>query len=172
MSMDIDLPDLSIRLARTAEAGRLTRIAHAAKAWWGYSPQDIERWRAELTFTPELISRWPTWVACVAGEVVGTAQLRTEPRFELEACWVHPSAVGKGVGRQLVDRVMQATRLRGGGLLWIDADPNAEGFYLRLGAVRVGVTPAPVTADPGRVRPLLQRVIGSGGAGGINPPTA
>jgi len=36
----------------------------------------------------------------------------------------------------------------------IDADPNAEGFYLKMGAERVGESPS--GSIPGRMLPLLQ----------------
>lgn len=37
----------------------------------------------------------------------------------------------------------------------VDADPNAESFYLESGAVRRGVVPAPIPGEPERVRPQL-----------------
>jgi GNAT superfamily N-acetyltransferase len=147
---------LRVRLARSGDARQLTAIAHAAKAWWGYPDADLQRWRDELTFTPALIRSVPTWVAGLCGRLVGVAQLRTEPEFELEACWVHPDAMGQGVGTRLVRTVYREMLRRGGVSLCIDADPHAEGFYLRLGAVRIGATSAPITVDPDRVRPLLR----------------
>jgi hypothetical protein len=42
--------------------------------------------------------------------------------------------------------------------LLIEADPNAERFYERLGAQRIGE--APSTAVPGRLLPLLEFTIG------------
>jgi hypothetical protein len=39
--------------------------------------------------------------------------------------------------------------------LQIDADPNAEPFYVACGARRVGERPAPIAAQPLRVRPQL-----------------
>ena len=37
----------------------------------------------------------------------------------------------------------------------VDADPNAESFYLACGANRCGEVPAPIPGEPGRVRPQL-----------------
>ncbi|NIQ29145.1 MAG: GNAT family N-acetyltransferase, partial [Acidobacteria bacterium] len=37
--------------------------------------------------------------------------------------------------------------------LLVQSDPNAEGFYLRLGAERIGEVPSRV--QPGRLLPLL-----------------
>jgi GNAT superfamily N-acetyltransferase len=146
---------VSIRLAKGGDADALTRIAHAAKAYWGYSAQDLERWRNELTFTAESITAMPTWVAELHGSPVAVAQLRRVPRFELECLWVEPSAIRQGVGRLLLSTVVLEAQSAGAQVLWIDADPHAEGFYERLGARRVGETAAPTDADSTRVRPLL-----------------
>ncbi len=151
----MDTKQLTLRFAWFDEAERLTEVAHAAKSFWGYAARDIERWRDELTFTPELIDRWPTWVAVFDDAVAGVAQLRTEPEFELEALWVDPSAIGQGVGRQLVSCVFKEVIQRKGIRLLIDADPNAEDFYLRLGTARIGEIAAPTSSDPERIRPLL-----------------
>ena len=38
----------------------------------------------------------------------------------------------------------------------IDADPNAENFYVHCGATVTGVVPAPIEGQPGRTRPQLR----------------
>jgi len=45
----------------------------------------------------------------------------------------------------------------------VDADPNAESFYLACGADRCGEVPAPIRGEPGRVRPQLAFVLGLAG---------
>jgi hypothetical protein len=51
--------------------------------------------------------------------------------------------------------VADLARERGGHELRIESDPYAEPFYERLGAVRVGETPAPV-AGVERCLPVLR----------------
>jgi hypothetical protein len=43
----------------------------------------------------------------------------------------------------------------GGNALAIDADPNAEAFYLAKGARRIGEIAAPIEGHPDRVRPQM-----------------
>ena len=43
-----------------------------------------------------------------------------------------------GVGRALFDHALDRAAALGAETLGIEADPNAEGFYLRMGATRVG----------------------------------
>lgn len=49
---------------------------------------------------------------------------------------------------------MEVARALGLSSLLIDADPNAEGFYLRMGAERVGEVPS--GSISGRMLPLLR----------------
>ncbi len=70
----------------------------------------------------------------------------------LEHLWVLPARMGSGIGRTLVRHLLTLVRARGGHGLRIASDPNAEAFYLRFGARRVGEVPSTPT---GRTLPLL-----------------
>jgi GNAT superfamily N-acetyltransferase len=91
------------------------------------------------------------------GVVVGFAALRldaADPRAaELTNLFVEPSAIGQGCGWRLWRHAMALARSLGVQRVRIEADPFAERFYLRQGAVRIGETPS--DAIPGRVIPLL-----------------
>jgi GNAT superfamily N-acetyltransferase len=76
-------------------------------------------------------------------------------RAALEHLWMDPRFMGRGLGRRLVEHAMSRTALRGYSNLQVDADPNAESFYVRMGGIRVGLVPAPVA---GASR-LLPRVV-------------
>jgi GNAT superfamily N-acetyltransferase len=70
----------------------------------------------------------------------------------LEHVWVDPSCHGQGVGRALVEHATNEAR----GVIAVVADPNAERFYIKLGAVRVGDVNAPMPGAPSRKLPLLE----------------
>jgi GNAT superfamily N-acetyltransferase len=133
--------DLEIQRAQPDAANTLTRIASAAKAHWGYPEQWMERWRDALTITPEFIRR---------NEVhVGEGR-----RIELEHLWVLPERMGAGVGRALFEHAVRTAASLGAGVVGIEADPNAEGFYRRMGARRVGEIVYEIDGRE-RVLPLL-----------------
>jgi len=147
---------LVIRRAVPGDAKTLTRIAQAAKAQWGYSPRQLEAWRSELEVSAESLQWAPSFVAEVDGAAAGFYQLRADtdpPR--LEHLWVDPVHMGVGLGSALVRHAQGLLADDGIAQLAIDADPNAEGFYLGLGARRVGVVAAPLAGQPDRVRPQL-----------------
>lgn len=71
---------------------------------------------------------------------------------ELEHLWVLPAHIGRGVGARLLDHAAVTLRAEGARVLGIASDPHADGFYLTMGARRVGE----VASTPrGRTAPLL-----------------
>jgi GNAT superfamily N-acetyltransferase len=88
--------------------------------------------------------------------------------------WVDPPYLRRGIGARLLAHAMETVRGLGGTELRVASDPNAEGFYRRMGARRVGEAPS---TPPGRVLPLLivdvARSAGpSPGSGGARPHRA
>jgi predicted N-acetyltransferase YhbS len=67
--------------------------------------------------------------------------------------WVEPSAIGSGLGRTLWAHLLGQARGLGHRALLIESDPNAEGFYLRMGARRVGERASKILA--GRMLPVM-----------------
>ena len=148
--------DMQIRRARGSEASALSALAVAAKQHWSYAPEDIERWHPLLTVTPDDIASRPAFVAEVESEVVGFYLLAPNgATWELEHLWVSPQCMGRAAGRALLAHASRTAQVGGASVILIDADPNAEAFYLACGAVRVGSIAAPIASDPGRVLPRL-----------------
>jgi GNAT superfamily N-acetyltransferase len=146
---------LEIQRAQPGAADVLTRIAFAAKAHWGYPERWMERWRDTLTITPEFIRQNEIHVATVEGEQAGFYALVGEGwRIVLEHLWVLPERMGAGVGRALFEHAVRTAASLGAGVVGIEADPNAEGFYRRMGARRVGEIVYEIDGQE-RVLPLL-----------------
>jgi GNAT superfamily N-acetyltransferase len=146
-----------IRTATPADAASLSEIAAAAKAHWGYAPAWLEQWRTALTIAPADLTRWMVRVATDAdGTPLGfVATSAAQPRWEVEHLWVHPKAMGQGVGRLLLRQALLEAHAAGAIGLAIDADPHAADFYLHCGAQPVGAVPAPMPGAPDRTLPRL-----------------
>ncbi|HKH46324.1 MAG TPA: GNAT family N-acetyltransferase [Thermoanaerobaculia bacterium] len=148
---------MHIRQAEPSESDALSAIAYASKAHWGYTPAVLDSWRHDLTVSADSIARHPTFVCEVRGERAGLCQLILgEGECSLEHVWVHPSFMGQGVGRSLLAHAVKHAARCGAKHVAIDADPNAEQFYLACGAVRCGAMAAPIEGEPERVRPQLR----------------
>jgi GNAT superfamily N-acetyltransferase len=144
---------VTIRPAAPSEADVLNGLALAGKRHWGYP----ESWRGLLTITPDYLAAHV--VSCAedeTGKVVGFYTLeRDGDRCRLEHLWLDPSFIGRGLGLQLFEHAVRSARAMGSAELLIEAGPNAEGFYLQVGAVRVGETVSRMT-ETERVLPQLR----------------
>ncbi len=149
----------AIREPRPDEASALTDLAMRAKASWGYDAEFMEACRAELTVTPQTLRESRFWVAEEhRGGLVGMIALgAAEDHAELEDFFVAPEAQGEGIGRALMDAVQAECRARGLTRIEVDADPNAEAIYARLGFRTVGRSPS--GSIPGRWLPRMARTL-------------
>lgn len=147
---------MKIRKAEPADATQLTQIAQDAKRYWGYPEHWLEHWRDDLTITPDFVNQNEVYVAEREGTVVGFYGLVTKGETaELDHLWVSPPHIGQGVGKELFLHAMQLASARKLANVHIVADPNAEAFYEKMGASRVGETVSELDGKP-RVLPHLE----------------
>jgi GNAT superfamily N-acetyltransferase len=143
-----------IRRARPGEAGQLSGLARRSKAYWGYDDEFLERVAADLTIPPRAIAEHQVWVLEADGRVIGFHRVIPGEPAVLEDLWLEPEAIGAGHGRRLWEHAVGVARVCGASAMELDAEPNAMGFYQRMGAVRVGVTASSVV--PGRELPRMR----------------
>jgi GNAT superfamily N-acetyltransferase len=132
------LSDVRIRPGREGDFERLREIALEAKAHWGYERPLVEEWVQAGDFEPESLRSRLLYVAEAGGQPVAWAALI--PRGEvgwLEDLWVEPAWIGRGLGRTLFEHVAAEARQRGARRLEWEAEPNALGFYERMGGAYV-----------------------------------
>ena len=131
--------------SRPAGANQLTRLAHRAKRHWGYPEHYISSWKDELTLSPDFVHKHHVYQAVADEKPVGFYALVDDgERMELEHFWVDPACMDSGVGQMLLKHAVNVATLNGAEAIDISSDPNAEGFYEKMGAKRVGRIPAPV----------------------------
>lgn len=152
-----------LRPARVDEAELITDLALRSKAYWGYDADFMAKCALVLRMTPEMIERED--MSCVVAEaeetILGYSLLylpedRTEEAM-LNGLFIDPDAIGKGVGQALLQDALAAAQAKGWRYLFLEADPNAEAFYLKFGAERVGQCAS--TIEVGRLLPWLRFTI-------------
>jgi GNAT superfamily N-acetyltransferase len=142
--------------AKAEDASALTQIAHAAKRHWGYPENWIAAWRDTLTMRPEFITANVAYIAIEHERPVGFYVLTQEPDGpHLDHLWILPSSMGRGIGRALFEHAAAEVSRLGFRSMKIEADPNAEGFYKRMGAIGIG-TSTTETCGERRELPLLE----------------
>ena len=147
---------LSIQRAVPEWAAELSNIAFAAKAYWGYPKRWMEMWRPQLTFSPQYFEQYESWVALDHARPIAFYTLEERKgNGWLENLWVLPAYIGKGIGRALFLHAVELSRQRGYRTLQLEADPNAVGFYERMGMYKIGERQYELEGHP-RVLPTME----------------
>lgn len=119
--------------------------------------------RPILIFTEEDLVDSPVCVLPKAqgDEPLGTYRLPgSPPQGELEDLWLDPRVIGRGLGRRLLEHALRTAAELGFDSLLIEGDPNAEGFYLSMGTIRVDDRRLPPTGRPLPLKPGKTRGAG------------
>lgn len=146
---------VSLRPALEEEAASLTDLCLRSKAFWGYDDAFMKACSDELTITAEDFLRSAICVAVDGETIVGMAQFGIAgENASLHKLFVEPSCIGTGAGREMFAWSLARATQHGARHLWIEADPNAAGFYRKMGAVEDGFTLS--ESIPGRVLPRMR----------------
>ena len=131
-----------IRRSSPEDAETLTTIALDAKRHWGYPEHWIKHWESDLTISSDFIRDNHVYVAEENGEIRGFYALcvADDNKAELEHMWVTPAVIGTGVGKELFLDAMERAAQLDLSSVEISSDPNAVGFYRRMGARQIGET--------------------------------
>ena len=143
-----------IRKANPGDIDEINRVILAAKRHWGYSEEWMDLFQSDLLKDADFLTENILNVLESDGRIVGLYSLsRDDTDLEIEDMWVLPDCMNQGHGRALWDHLLLTAYTMDGKTIRILSDPNAEGFYLRMGAVRTGQTESVI---PGRFLPVLR----------------
>lgn len=148
------MPEHAIRRAQRGESDVLTALARRAKAHWGYPPDLLALFAGDLVLREPAIAEDEVWVLDGETGPLGFHRVVIGEPAVLEDLWIEPAAIGAGHGRRLWSHAVEIARTAGATAIELDADPNAVGFYERMGARHVGDTPSAVV--PGRTLPRMR----------------
>lgn len=121
--------------AQPSDAERLTEIAISSKAYWGYTDEQMDSWKEDLTILPSHFDEWRGKKFVVKDKIAGFYLLnRVNARTcILEFLFVEPNSIGKGLGKQLIEHAIEGCRNNNCEVLNVLSDPNAESFYAKHG---------------------------------------
>ncbi|MGF9769763.1 GNAT family N-acetyltransferase [Bacillus albus] len=144
---------MKIRKALLSEADELSELALYSKATWNYSEEFILACKEDLTITVEYIKNNFVYVLENDNTKIGFFSFLRNDKA-LDFLYIHPRYKGKGYGKIMWKFVIEQANELGIKSFTIDSDPNAKGFYLKMGAKLIGETPS--TVFKGRLLPLLK----------------
>ena len=138
-----------------SEAAEITGLCFASKASNGYDEAFMEACRDELTITETQLQRGGALVADRDGQIIGFVQVLSDGSGVcLQDLFIAPAAKFSGIGKRLLQEAIRIAQTFQAHSMTIDADPHAEAFYLKNGAVRIGEVPS--GSIPGRMLPQLE----------------
>ncbi|WP_368906904.1 GNAT family N-acetyltransferase [Bacillus wiedmannii] len=144
---------MKIRKALLSEANELSELALHSKATWNYSEEFILACKGDLTVTEEYIKNNFVYVLENDNTKIGFFSFLRDDNA-LDFLYIHPRYKGKGYGEILWEYVIEQANELGIKSFTVDSDPNAKGYYLKMGAKLIGETPSTVCKD--RLLPLLK----------------
>ena len=132
----------TVRAAKPEQQRELTRLCVRATMHAGHDEAFIDRTMPALTIAVPLISANCVQVAQDSNsEVVGVVVVTPtglQGIAQLYGLYVDPAHWKRGIGRVLFDAALARAKEIKAGALMITAEPSAEGFYKRMGAIRIG----------------------------------
>ncbi len=136
----------------------LTTITKQSKGIWGYSVQQMADWDEALTILPKYIAENETLKLVSGKKIIGYySVLKIDAKIlKLDNFFILPEAMGQGCGSLLLTYLFEKASEENFDCITLDADPNAEAFYLKFGFSTVGQVE---TSTPGRYLPQMIKLL-------------
>jgi GNAT superfamily N-acetyltransferase len=129
---------VSIRAATADQAEQLRGIARAAKGFWGYAPRRVRDWADSLDFVA--IFQYQEVYVAEAHARSGRAAIAwvgllppVDGVARLDHLWVEPAWMRCSIGSRLFEHARDRAATLGAHVMEWGAEPNAVGFYRRMG---------------------------------------
>ena len=147
--------EASVRPAHAGESESLGALTVRSKQHWGYDAAFMAAAREDLAVTEADVENDSIFVLEHHGRTVGHVHLRAKDErvMRLESLFLEPDVIGLGYGRRLFEFAAHQGRDRGFSTMEFESDPNAESFYLAMGAVRRSLVESSVRR--GRMLPFM-----------------
>ncbi len=130
---------MSIEKANSEDHKILTDITKRAKGYWGYSEAQILKWDKSLTVSNEYIEKYFVYKLLEQNTIIGYySYFNTEENtIKLDSLFILPNSIGKGYGKYLMRDFFNRLKDTNTTKIILEADPNAERFYQKLGFVKI-----------------------------------
>jgi len=133
-----------IRKAKIDELSILNHLMERSLSVWEYPAKEHKELVEYLQITPEMLQNSVTYVAEKEGVVVGFWCREIKKELSLGRFYIDPAYIGKGVGSYLWSAMIAELTSRGLEYFTLLSDPNAQGFYEKKGAHKIGDHPSEI----------------------------
>ncbi|WP_300674689.1 GNAT family N-acetyltransferase [Soonwooa sp.] len=126
---------MKIEKATTNDHSTLTNITLDGKAFWGYSKEQIELWKKDLTISKDYIDENEVYKLIDDDEIIGYYSILKISRTDskLDNLFLYQKYIGKGFGKILMNDFIERVKKSDCKVIILDSEPNAEEFYKKFG---------------------------------------
>jgi len=142
-----------IQPAQPNDHEALTQLTIASKGHWGYSEKQLNDWHDQLSITSSYIETNSVYKLMKDRQIIGYYSYfhKANDIVKLDNLFVSPQHIGHGYGKKLMADFL--TKLESTiRKVIVDSDPNAEGFYAKVGFIKTGHIE---TSTPNRYLPVM-----------------
>lgn len=135
-----------ISKATVVDSEELTLLCKKSKAYWGYSTEQLNLWEEELTISKKYILENQVFKFIENKTIIGfyTLIATNKKTIQIEHLFVHPHYLGQGIGTQLMHHVIENCKTSTSHYIRVEADPNAELFYTKMGFKTIDLKPSSI----------------------------
>lgn len=149
---------MKVTKAKPQDHEMLTSIMRKSKAHWDYTKQQLQLWQNELTVSQSEIINHHVYKLTFEDKIIGFYSFKKEnsTTIKLENLFILPKYIDKGFGKLLLLDCHEKAKQLTFSKIILDADPNAEDFYLSFDFLVIGQKK---TSIPGRFMPIMMKKI-------------
>jgi N-acetylglutamate synthase-like GNAT family acetyltransferase len=124
----------------------LSETAIQSKKYWGYSDELIRSWMPELEITKTYIEKDTVVKIFQESVFIGFFGLSRvdEQTIALDHLWLVPEYIQKGFGKVIFEQIRQEAQAQHYKTITIISDPNANGFYEKMGGKEIERIPSSI----------------------------
>jgi streptomycin 6-kinase len=145
-----------VRKAEPADLKPLNDLMRASKGYWGYDSAFMDGFMSLYSLTELEITSGQTFVAALGCNTIGFYYFAYEENADLvlDKFFLHPNYIARGNGKLLWKHCVNTATHYGAKEFTLWSDPNTEGFYLKMGCVKIGERKSPMPPD--RYPPIMK----------------
>jgi len=120
--------------AKPHDAALLTKTTFQSKKMWHYTDVQMSLWADELIITETYILENKVFKIIGDKSYIGFFSLIIKGKLiEIDHFWLLPENTGMGYGKKTFNFIKEMARTWGYDTIEVYAEPNANGFYAKLG---------------------------------------
>jgi GNAT superfamily N-acetyltransferase len=141
------LEQYNIRLARQSEIEKLESLMRRSLSVWDYSEEALNTLMDNLRITNKMLGKSIVYVVELKNEIKGFWCV--EPIEELAEArfYIEPTSIKTGIGTLLWQKMLEDLHDRELNYFTFVSDANAQGFYEKKGAIKIGTQPSVLIGD-------------------------